>query len=288
MLDRPASEALDAVPEAIARARAACRNDLLALFLNYRGCAQVLRGDDGGLAALRESLALALQMGDEVLAARAYVNLGYSLYLLTRHDEVDEVLEEGLAFCRVRDLTAHAFNMRCTRAETLLLRGRYAEAEALLDALHVDLDGPSRLDIVPRRASGVLLARRGLPGAEGWLAPMLDEALDNARRPPEAVTSREVGERPRWWSGAGLTAAPKTAAPSPRRSWRAQRCSRSTWTRPSLCAGCCAPGCSTRNHWPRCRSRVFRRPSRPGCGATGAPPRPNGAASGRLTNGRLS
>src|SRR5207344_3508493 len=34
------------------------------------------------------------------LAGRAYVNLGYSLYLLTRHDEVDEVLEEGLALPR--------------------------------------------------------------------------------------------------------------------------------------------------------------------------------------------
>ena len=49
VLDRPATEALDAVPEAIARARAARRNDLLALCLDYRGCAQVLRGDDSGL-----------------------------------------------------------------------------------------------------------------------------------------------------------------------------------------------------------------------------------------------
>lgn len=114
VLDRPASEALDAVPEAIARARAARRNDLLALCLDYRGCAQVLRG------------------------------------------------------------------------EWCWLDGRAEDCRLLAEAL---------------------LARRR---------------------------------------------------------------SRSTWMRPSSCAGCCAPGCSTRNHRPRCRSRAFRRPSRPGCGPTGA------------------
>ena len=46
--------------------------------LNYAGSAQVLRGDESGLAALRESLALALEMGEEDLAGRAYINLAYS------------------------------------------------------------------------------------------------------------------------------------------------------------------------------------------------------------------
>ena len=71
VLDLLAAEALDAAPEAIARARAAGRDDLLALCLNYEGCAQVLRGDDTGLASLRESLTLALRVGEDVVAARA-------------------------------------------------------------------------------------------------------------------------------------------------------------------------------------------------------------------------
>lgn len=178
------------------RGPAAGRDDLLALCLNYLGCAQVLRGDDSGLASLRESLALALRVGDDVVAARAYINIAYVLWLLARQHELDEVLEDGLAFCDVRDLTSHAFNLRCTRAETALLRGRWAEAEALLDALHADVEDAGVLGAVPRRASGVLLSRRGLPGADCLLAPLLEEALEEARQPPDVVTPREPGAAP--------------------------------------------------------------------------------------------
>ena len=208
---------LDAAPEAIARARAAGRDDLLALCLNYRGCAQVLRGDDSGLASLRESLAVALRVGDDVVAARAYINIAYVLWLLARQDELDEILEDGLAFCDVRDLTSHAFNLRCTRAETALLHGRYAEAEALLDALHADVGDAGVLGAVPRRASGVLLSRRGFRTPTGGSRRCWRSRW---RRPGSRRTSSRRGIRARhrrWSSGAGSPTAPRTADRSPRR-----------------------------------------------------------------------
>jgi DNA-binding CsgD family transcriptional regulator len=75
-----------------------------------------------------------------------------------------------------------------------MLRGHYDEAEAMLDALHADVEDPGVLGATPRRASGVLLARRGLPGADRWLAPLLDEALAQARQPPDDVLPRLAGD----------------------------------------------------------------------------------------------
>jgi hypothetical protein len=60
----------------------------------------------------------------------------------------------------------------------------------MLDALHADVEDPGLLGDVPRRLSGVLLARRGLPGAEQWLAPLLAEAL----RQPDRVLGRSAGD----------------------------------------------------------------------------------------------
>ena len=151
LLGDSAAAVLEAAPEAIARARRAGRPDLLAICLNYTGSAQVLRGDESGLAALRESLAIAVDMGAEVLAGRAYNNLAYSLWMLTWMDELDATVEEALAYSAVRDLTSHGFTQRCTKAEALLLRGRYDEAAAMLDALHSDVEDPGLLGEVPQR-----------------------------------------------------------------------------------------------------------------------------------------
>jgi len=190
LLGDSAAAVLEAAPEAIARAREAGRADLLAICLNYTGSAQVLRGDESGLTALRESLAIAVDLGAEDLAGRAYNNLAYSLWMLTWMDELDATVDEALAYSAVRDLSSHGFNQRCTQAEALLLRGRYDEAAARLDALHADVEDPGRLGEVPKRLSGVLLARRGLPGAEQWLAPLLAEALQQ----PDRVLGRRAGD----------------------------------------------------------------------------------------------
>lgn len=66
----------------------------------------------------------------------------------------------------------------------------------MLDALDADVEEAGVLGAVPRRASGVLLARRGLPGADRWLAPLLADALKQAQQPPESVNPREPGAGP--------------------------------------------------------------------------------------------
>lgn len=66
----------------------------------------------------------------------------------------------------------------------------------MLDALHADVEDAGVLGAVPRRASGMLLARRGLPGADRWLAPLLADALKQAQQPPESVNPREPGAGP--------------------------------------------------------------------------------------------
>ena len=74
--------------------------------------------------------------------------------MLTWMDELDATVEEALAYSAVRDLTSHGFNQRCTKAEALLLRGRYDEAAAMLDALHSDVEDPGLLGEVPQRKIG--------------------------------------------------------------------------------------------------------------------------------------
>jgi DNA-binding CsgD family transcriptional regulator len=66
----------------------------------------------------------------------------------------------------------------------------------MLDALHADVDDPGVLGAAPRRVSGVLLTRRGLPGAERWLAPLLAEALQQAEHPPDRALPRDVEDLP--------------------------------------------------------------------------------------------
>ena len=190
LLGDSAAAVLEAAPEAIARAREAGRPDLLAICLNYTGSAQVLRGDESGLAALRESLAIAVDMGDRGprrprLQQPRLLPLDADLDGRARRDR-----RRGAGLLRrpgphVPRLQPTVHEGRGAAAPRALRRGR---GDARRPALR--RRGSGLLGEVPQRLSGVLLARRGLPGAEQWLAPLLDEALQQ----PDRVLGRRAGD----------------------------------------------------------------------------------------------
>ena len=141
---------------------------------------------------------------------------------------------------------------------------------------------------MPRRASGVLLARRGLPGADRWLAPMLDEALEDARRPPAAVTSREVGERAAvvewcWLDGRTEDCRPLAEALLARAQAQPLDLDAAELMRWLLRVGLLDAESPAKMPIPGVPEAFAA-----GLRADRRAPRPNGAASGRPTSGRLS
>ena len=161
---------------------------------------------------------------------------------MTRVDELEKTVEEGLAFCDVRDLTPRVQPARHAGRGIALLRGRHDEAEAMLDALHADVGDPGVLECRSARVSGVLLTRRGLPGAERWLAPLLAEALREAGHPPDRWPPA-TADLPGWSSGAGWRdraeeCRPLAAALLARAAMQPLDLDSASWP-----AGCCAPGC---------------------------------------------
>ncbi|MGZ4638183.1 MAG: ATP-binding protein [Actinomycetes bacterium] len=165
-------EALRRLAGARSLAEQAGRRDLVALSLNYIGCARADLGDAGGVDDLYASLALALELPHHEYAARAYTNIGEVTFALRRYDELETCLEDGLRFATDHDLPGHAYNLEAHRAMLLMTRGRWDEAESLLRRLLAAVPEPGPLTWLTLPALGRLLARRGNPES----APLLDRA----------------------------------------------------------------------------------------------------------------
>ena len=211
LLGDSAAAVLEAAPEAIARAREAGRPDLLAICLNYTGSAQVLRGDESGLAALRESLAIAVDMGAEDLAGRAYNNLAYSLWMLTWMDELDATVEEALAYSAVRDLTSTASTNGARRPRRCCSAGATTRPRRC----STPCTPTSRIRGCSARC------RSGFPGCcspgAACRAPSSGSRRCWTRRcSSRTASSADVRATPEpWSSGAGWTTASRCAARSP-------------------------------------------------------------------------
>jgi DNA-binding CsgD family transcriptional regulator/tetratricopeptide (TPR) repeat protein len=150
--------------------------ETLAHALNNVGSARVLSGDDGGLAQLERSLAIALREDLEEHAARAYTNLSTCAARRRRYADAERWLAAGLGYCAERELPSWSSYMRGWLARVLLERGRMddaaAEARTVLDAPRT----PPISRLTPLVVLGLVRARRGEPGA--W--KLLDEARDLA------------------------------------------------------------------------------------------------------------
>lgn len=172
----------DAALEELAAAKdlseRAGRRDLIALCLNYIGCARVDLGDRDGADDIRASLDLARSLPHYEYVARAYTNLGEVLYQLREYAALERCIAEGVSYCVEHDLPAHAYNLQAHRAMLLMTRGDLATAEQLLRDLVAAVPDPGQLARLTLPALGRLLARRGDPEAER----VLDQAWEIALR----------------------------------------------------------------------------------------------------------
>ncbi len=114
-----------------------------------------LRWSDDALAMLRLSLQLAMADGLAAKAGAGWINLASALVTHARYPDLLQACSEGLDYAQAHDLDFAVAALRTRRALALIELGRWAQAEAQVDALH------GAAMATPRdRATAALLAAR--------------------------------------------------------------------------------------------------------------------------------
>ena len=132
-------------------------------------------GDLAGRAKLERSLELALAHGMHEHAGRAYVNFADQALIVRDYDRVRQLIADGLAYMRDRDLDSWTMYALTERARAHLEQGLWREAEE--DASAVLRAAPAAITwLVAAVVLGCVRMRRGDPGA----GPLLDEARERA------------------------------------------------------------------------------------------------------------
>jgi DNA-binding CsgD family transcriptional regulator len=166
--------------------------------LNDSAWVAYLRGDDWR-PNLAEALRVAQDAKAEAEIARAYTN-SYAMYAGDfRFAEGERFWREGVVFCDDRDLTTYASCLRGHRALALLDLGRWDDAKAVTD--QVFGTGASPVNLITSQVTlGMILARRGLPGADDVLDAAVEEADGIAEGAWIALTRLASAER-HWLRG---------------------------------------------------------------------------------------
>ena len=149
--------------------------------LNILGTAELRQGNMDGLAKLDRSLELALQAGDELGVARAYMHPGAVLALRREWLLAERYLRPGQAYCRDRGLQAWEGWLTTLSAEAALALGRWDEAMRSADTI---LAWPAEGFSHSRVSALVVLAQvRARRGESGYRA-LLDDAAAIAKTTP--------------------------------------------------------------------------------------------------------
>jgi DNA-binding CsgD family transcriptional regulator/tetratricopeptide (TPR) repeat protein len=142
--------------------------------LNNVGVAELQRG--GTPEKVLRSLEIALAHGHQEHVARAYTNLGSALVSAADYGRGRRYLDEGIAWCRERDLDSWVLYMSAWRARHDLETGHWESAVQFARTVLAH-GGTSAISRMPALvALGRTLSRRGDPEA----ALLLDEARDLA------------------------------------------------------------------------------------------------------------
>src|SRR5215203_1863257 len=169
--------------------------------LDARGMARCDLGDfDGGMADLREGLALGLELGSGYDTAVLYNNLAEPVWLVEGPDAAMAVCEEGVDFAERRGLSEAAMWLRSSTIGPLLDQGRWEEAVTLADeAIAWDLaHGGDYLAIGCRRQVTLVLAWQGdLIAARDLAGRVLPRArgIDDLQQLVPALVNSALVER---------------------------------------------------------------------------------------------
>ncbi len=143
------------------------------------GLARGHRGDAASLPLLAEALRRARDAGLAIQTVRSYVNLVFVGAILRRGVFVDETAREALAIFDAYQTTIPGFAVEVFRARSLLDRGRWSDALAVVD--QPDRDWVSETPIA-NAIRGLVAARRG----ESDSAQLLDDVRRELEQTPES------------------------------------------------------------------------------------------------------
>lgn len=195
MLADDATEAVRWSERALPIARRLGRDDILATVLNNYGTAIQYDDFDRGLDLLDQSIALGRGSGSEEHVARAYTNKCWSLMQARHLGEAVAVQDEGIDYCRERDLETWLDYMTGGQALTLLGLGRWDEAEHLARSVVVDRSNTHLMRNPAVRALALLRIRRGHDDPDPLVAE-LRAHMENGREAPRfASMALIVAER---------------------------------------------------------------------------------------------
>ena len=157
--------------------------DALSEALNAQGCSVAMTGGEW-TGYLRRALDVALSAGLDSEVGRAFSNL-YGMYVRQRRfAEGERYFTDGVAYCDEHDAASHAGFLRGERAMALGRTGRWDEAVALSTELLASADLSPLYRLCPLHVLGVIRARRGEPGAWGYL--------------DEAAAAADASGEPQW------------------------------------------------------------------------------------------
>jgi DNA-binding CsgD family transcriptional regulator/tetratricopeptide (TPR) repeat protein len=173
-------EGLDMLERARALAEELRVPDLVSFTLNGLGIGLTARGKDG-TAHIEQALRIALAADLQEHAGRAYASLQEVAIAMHRFDDAERYFTDGAAYCADHEIGVFSLCMNGSRAQALLLRGRWDEAAEICQRLleRRAISPVNRLK--PLRILGLIRGRRGETGA--WEA--LDEGLALAEQSDE-------------------------------------------------------------------------------------------------------
>ena len=141
--------------------------------LNNVGAARTTFDAERGEAELRRSLALSIEYGFEVHAARAYSNLGSSLCFRYEFSDALSVVQEGITYSAEHGMDDAWSYLLSWKAWILKHQGHWAEAAMIAQDLLADRSISPTRRIVALLVLGHVRVREGERGAND----LLDEAL---------------------------------------------------------------------------------------------------------------
>jgi DNA-binding CsgD family transcriptional regulator/tetratricopeptide (TPR) repeat protein len=182
MLAREIPQALRTGRTAIELAETHDDAESLARALNAVGTAQWFAEPDLAVPTLRRALATSRQLGSDVAAASALMNLGSGAGEIRRYRDAERWLREAVDYSRERDLDTVRVYCIAWLARTRFEQGDWAAAERLAaEALAPAGRRPDRItSLVALTVLGRLRARRGEPDPAGPLDQAWEMAVQTA------------------------------------------------------------------------------------------------------------
>ncbi len=162
-------------------------HEMMAHALNTMGSARMFRGDAGGEAQLRESLAISLEHNLHEQAARVYTNLSECLVEMRRLEDAAILLEEGIAFDTANDLDSWTYYLVGRKAQLSFELDHYDEALAIAQ----DVLARGNQTLLMRMPAMIVAARSRMRLGHGEAAAELNaatEAADKIGEPQYLVT----------------------------------------------------------------------------------------------------